>query len=261
MLLPRLIPSLLLDKDLHLVKTIRFSDRHYLGDPLNAAYVYSGYQVDELLVLDIDATASGRCIPLSFVEALARFTKVPLTVGGGIHSLEEIQSLLALGVERVILGSALMKDLAFLRQAVERFGSSTISVMINLTRTPEGKLMGYFGREGKGHASPLVQLACACEAAGTGEIVVNDVEREGTREGYDLRLYAELNDALSIPLVALGGCGGEQHIEELVKATPVSGIAAGSLFVYAPGTQEVLLNYPQKSSAIRQQLGMARSAQ
>ncbi len=261
MLLPRLIPSLLLDKDLHLVKTIRFSDRHYLGDPLNAAYVYSGYQVDELLVLDIDATVAGRCIPLSFVEALARFTKVPLTVGGGIHTLEEIQALLALGVERVILGSALMKDLTFLRQAVERFGSSTISVVINVARTPEGKPLGYFGREGKRHASPLIELVCACEAAGTGEIVINDVEREGTREGYDLGLYSELNDALSIPLVALGGCGGEQDIEALIKATTVSGIAAGSLFVYAPGTQEVLLNYPQRSSAIRLQLGTAWSAQ
>lgn len=260
MLLPRLIPSLLLDKDLHLVKTIRFSDRHYLGDPLNAAYVYSGYQVDELLVLDIDATASGRCIPLSFVEALARFTKVPLTVGGGIHTIDEIQGLLALGVERVILGSALMKDLTFLRQAVERFGSSTISVVINVVRTPEGKPLGYFGREGKSHASALVELACACEAAGTGEIVINDAEREGTREGFDLSLYTSLNDALSIPLVALGGCGDEQHIETLIRATPVSGIAAGSLLVYAPGTQEVLLNYPQRSSAIRQQLGTSWSA-
>ena len=261
MLQPRLIPSLLLDKDLHLVKTIRFSDRHYLGDPLNAAYVYSGYEVDELLVLDIDATASGRCIPLPFVEALARFTKVPLTVGGGIHTLDEIQSLLALGVERVILGSALMKDFTFLRQAVERFGSSTISVVINVARTPAGDPLGYFGREGRSHAAPLLQLACACEAAGAGEIVVNDVEREGTRDGFDLDLYPMLNNALSIPLVALGGCGGEQHIEALIKATPVSGVAAGSLFVYAPGTQEVLLNYPQRSSAIRQQLGMARSTQ
>lgn len=257
MLLTRLIPSLLLDQDLHLVKTIRFSDRHYLGDPLNAAYVYSGYQVDELLVLDIDATAAGRCIPLHFIEALARFAKVPLTVGGGIHTIEEIQDLLAADVERVILGSALMKDLTFLRQAVERFGSSTISVVINVARTPEGKSLGYFGREGKSHATPLLELACACEAAGTGEVVINDVEREGTREGFDLNLYAELNDALSIPLVALGGCGDEQHIGALINATPVSGIAAGTLFVYAPGTQEVLLNYPQLSSAIRQQLGTA----
>lgn len=261
MLQTRLIPSLLVDKNLHLVKTTRFSDRHYLGDPLNAAYVYSGYEVDELLVLDIDATSSGRSISLAFVEALARFTRVPLTVGGGIRTVSEIQNLLALGVERVILGGALMNDLTFLSQAVERFGSSTVSVVVNVLRTPTGTAQGYFGRGGKSHALPLVELACACEAAGAGEIVVYDVERDGTREGFDLDLYSELNDALTIPLVALGGCGGEYHIEELMKTTPISGIAAGSLFVYAPGTQEVLLNYPHPASAIRKQLGVAWSTQ
>lgn len=257
MLQPRLIPSLLVDKNLRLVKTTQFSDRHYLGDPLNAAYVYSGYVVDELLVLDIDASASGRIIPLAFVEALARFTRVPLTVGGGIRSISEIQSLLALGVERVILGSALMNDLTFLRQAAERFGSSTVSVVVNVLRMPDGTAQGYFGQGGKSQALPLVELVRACEVAGAGEIVVYDVDREGTRDGFDVRLYTALNDALTVPLVALGGCGGEHHIEELISATPLSGIAAGSLFVYAPGSHEVLLNYPHPASAIRKRLGVA----
>lgn len=261
MLQPRLIPSLLVDQNLHLVKTTRFTERHYLGDPLNAAYVYSGYEVDELLVLDIDATSSGRHIPLAFVEALARFTRVPLTVGGGIRSIPEIQSLLALGVERVILGSALMEGLHFLREAVERFGSSTVSVLINVVRAPDGTARGYFGRDGKAHAAPLLDLVRACEAAGTGEIVVYDVEREGTGAGFDSQLYSALNAVLTVPLVALGGCGGEQHIEELIRAMPLSGIAVGSHFVYAPGTREVLLNYPHPSSSIRKQLGMARETQ
>lgn len=257
MLQTRFIPSLLVDRNLHLVKTKQFTDRHYLGDPLNAAYVYSGYEVDELLVLDIDATATGRSISLAFVEALARFTRVPLTVGGGIRTVSEIQNLLALGVERVVLGGVLANDFTFLRQAVDRFGSSTISVVVNVLKTLDGNVQGYFGRDGKAQALPLVELACTCEAAGAGELVVYDVEREGMREGFDLKIYSALNDALKIPLVALGGCGNEHHIEELLNTTPVSGIAAGSLLVYAPGTQEVLLNYPHPASAIRKRLGAA----
>ena len=104
---PRLIPVLLVDHQLHLVKTIAFEQRHYLGDPLNAAYVFNGFEVDELLVLDIDARSQGRSIPSHFVQALARFAQVPLCVSGGISSLDQIHDLLALGVEKVALSSAL----------------------------------------------------------------------------------------------------------------------------------------------------------
>lgn len=260
MLQPRLIPSLLVDQNLHLVKTTRFDARQYLGDPLNAAYVYSGYEVDELMVLDIDASAASRCIPLTFVEALARFTRVPLAVGGGIRSIADIQSLLARGVERIILGSALMSDLAFLKEAANRFGSSTVSVVINVARAGDGTVLGYLGRDGQHQATPLLALARACEAAGAGEIVVNDAEREGTRAGFDVNLYATLNAALTVPLVALGGCGGKQDIESLIQATPISGIAVGSLFVYAPASREVLLNYPHPGSALRKQLLHPRRA-
>jgi cyclase len=257
---PRLIPSLLVDQHLHLVKTTRFGERHYLGDPLNAAYVYSGYEVDELLVLDIDASSAGGHIPLAFVEALARFTRVPLAVGGGISSLEQIQSLLALGVERVVLGGALAKGLGFLSEAAKRFGSSTVSVIVNVSRGADGVALGYFGRGGARAAAPLLGVVCACEAAGAGEIVVYDAEREGTRAGYDVSLYAGLNQALTVPLVALGGCGSEHHVEELLGATQISGIAAGSLFAYAPGTREVLLNYPQAASALRRRMQRTQGA-
>ena len=254
MLRPRIIPSLLIDQNLCLIKTTRFSDRHYLGDPLNAAYVYSGYEVDELLVLDIDASTFNRLIPLAFVDALARFTTVPLAVGGGIRKLSEIQSLLALGVERVILGGALTHDLAFLSDAAGRFGSSTVSVLINVLRKPGGSLYGYFGRDGQQLAKPLAELTQACQIAGAGEVIVYDVDREGTRSGYDLSLYKGLNDILTVPLVALGGCGTMQDIKKLIDATSVSGVAAGSLFVYAPDSHEVLLNYPHASSAICKRL-------
>ncbi len=257
MLQPRLIPSLLVDDDLHLVKTTSFGCRQYLGDPLNAAYVYSGYEVDELLVLDIDASPARRLIPLVFVEALARFTTVPLTIGGGIRSLADIQSLLSLGVERVVLGAVLEQDFEFLAQAAQRFGSSTVSALINMQRGRDGSPFGYFGRGGAGSGVPVCDLARACEAAGAGEVIVYDVDREGTRAGYDVPSFAMLNEALSIPLVALGGCGAEHHIEALLDAVPVSGVAAGSLFAYAPGSYEVLLNYPLPGAASRRLRGLS----
>lgn len=246
MLRSRLIPSLLVDRQLHLVKTTRFYDRHYLGDPLNAAYVFSGYEVDELLVLDIDATTVGRTIPLPFVAALSRFTTVPLTVGGGIETLDQIEALVALGVEKVALSAVLDQNFAFLQQAVDRFGSSTISVVLNVTSEHGRETTAQFGRQGV--SQPVVPIAQSCQRAGAGELVIHHRSREGTRSGYDIPLLTDLNDQLTIPLVALGGCGQQEHIHDLLKACSVSGVAAGSLFAYAPSSCEVLLNYPETNA-------------
>lgn len=255
MLRPRLIASLLVDQNLHLVKTRQFEDRHYLGDPLNAAYVFSGFEVDELLVLDIDATPQGRTIPLSFVEALARFTTVPLTVGGGIQHLEQIHDLLALGVEKVALSAVLADDFDFLREAADRFGSSTITVILNVFGPCGGESMAWFGRPDSGSPGRSLQdLALAAQQSGAGELVIQAVERDGQCQGYDVPVLAALNDSLTIPLVALGGCGHSNHLAELLQATPLSGLAAGSLFVHVPNSRQVLLNYPLTHRWLQQQL-------
>jgi cyclase len=254
MLQPRLIPCLLVDQHLHLTKTTRFTERRYLGDPLNAAFVYSGYEVDELMVLDIDASSAGRSISLEFVESLARFTRAPLAIGGGITKISEIHSLIAAGAERIILGSVLNRKFTFLNYAVENFGSSTVSVIINAKRETGGEVVGYFGKGNYSSAVPLIKLAKECEKSGAGEIILYDVDRDGTGEGFDLELVALLNDSLTIPLVTVGGCGCELHIEKLLNATPISGIGIGSFFVYAPNTREVLLSYPLVSSSLRSPL-------
>lgn len=261
MLRPRLIASLLVDHHLHLVKTTCFAQRHYLGDPLNAAYVFSGYEVDELLVLAIDASQESQCIPLHFVESLARFTTVPLCVGGGFSTLNQIHDVLALGVEKVAISSALRSGLAFLEQAACQFGSSTISVILNLVRGRDGEPLVCFGRPAPGNAClPLFSLALACQSAGAGEIILHDTEAEGTRRGFDVSLLANLNDHLAIPLVSLGGCGTNAHISELLSASLLSGVAAGSLFSYAPGTHQVLLNYCPTHRWLNSQLPVLHSA-
>ena len=248
MLRPRLITSLLVDNNMHLVKTICFKSRKYIGDPLNAAYIFSNFEVDELFVLDIDASKNSCHIKYDFVEALSHFTTVPLTVGGGISKLQEIHDLLALGVERIAISECLFDNFKFLNEASSTFGSSSITVILNVSNT--NKYIGSFGRYR--NTKDIIQLAKQCEEAGAGELVINHIDKEGTFSGFDINLFEKLNKYLTIPIVALGGCGNDEHIKELLNNTPLSGVACGSHFIYAPGTSEVLLNYCDTSSSITQ---------
>ncbi len=251
MLKPRLIPSLLIDENLHLTQTTQFKGRNYIGDPLNAAYVLSGYEVDELIVLDIDASKSKRSIPKNFVHALAHFTTVPLSVGGGISTLEDIQDILALGVEKVVLGNVLNKDLAFLEIAVNKFGSSTISVIINIDKDVNGNLIATLGSVNNNYKYMLEEISLAVEQAGAGEIIINNIALDGTKKGYDVEVMSRINSILSIPIVALGGCGKFKHIKSLLDQTLLSGVSAGSLFCYAPNSSHVLINYTEMNNLLK----------
>ena len=244
MLYPRLIPSLLVNSKQELVKTTYFENENYIGDPLNAAYIFSNFEVDELMVLDIYASQQERCIPLDFVKSIANFTKVPLTIGGGIKNLNQIHDILSLGVERIAISSILSKNFEILNQASTMYGSSSITVIINAYKNKDGDFVGIFGRPdiSKKHY-PIEEISLLCQENGAGEIIVNCINREGTRKGYDIKLMKSLNKNLSIPLVALGGCGEIDHINELIKATPISGIACGTFFIYANDSSQVLLNY------------------
>ena len=253
MLYPRLIPSLLVNEKQELVKTICFKDRNYLGEPLNTAYIFSAFEADELLVLDIDASKNKKCISLDFIKSLSTFTKVPLTVGGGISNLDQIHDILSLGVERIALSSSLNYCFELLNNSVNCYGSSSISVIVNTFKNIEGELIGCFGRpELSKKFYPINEICRLCENNGAGEIVINQIDHEGTRKGFDINLMRALNEELSIPLVALGGCGSKEHISDLLKKTPISGISCGTFFVYAPETSQVLLNYTSTSTWLKE---------
>ena len=252
MLRPRLITSLLVDSSQHLVKTKQFDSRNYLGDPLNSAYIFSGFEVDELLVLDIDASKEKRTIPYEFVKALSSFTKVPLTVGGGISKLSQIKKLLSLGVEKVVIGNELHRNLKFLEEATNQFGSSSISVIINVKYDVEQKLhFGFFGSTKISSARSVESLAMDVQNAGAGELIINNIDLEGTRKGFNISLMKKLNEQLRIPLVALGGANKIKDIEDLLLETPINGIACGTLFVYGNNSQDVLLNYVQTAEWLK----------
>lgn len=243
MLRVRNIPVILVDHELHMVKTIRFSDRKYIGCPLNAAYIYSGFEVDELIVLDIDATANGRCISFDFVESLSRFTSVPLTVGGGISSLTQIEKILSLGAEKVVLCSALKDNFDFLKSSSGSFGASTVVSCINIIKINDS--YGVVTSDRKNLISLNArQFALQCQDYGAGEILINSVDRDGTRNGYLTDFISSLSSELTVPLVALAGAGSDADVNDLKLSTCVSGVAAGSLYCYSGQTYQVLLNYP-----------------
>ena len=251
MLKTRLIPSLLVDSQEHLVKTIQFKKRHYLGDPINSAYIFSGFDVDELLVLDIDASLESRTISFDFIKALASLTSVPLTVGGGIGSLLQIQKILSFGVERVALSANLSSNFELLEKAANQFGSSSISVIVNLKYDSNKIPLGYLGRPEIGEPKPIESLVTDIQNAGAGELIINHVDLEGTRKGFDNLLYEKINNILTIPLVAMGGCGKIDDIKSLITTAPLNGIACGSFFVYGNNQKEVLFNYVDQAEWLK----------
>lgn len=245
MLRPRIIPCLLV-QDNGLVKTVRFTDPKYVGDPLNAVRILNEKQVDELMVLDIDATAQGREPDYSLIRQLATECRMPLCYGGGVTSPEQVERIIGLGVEKVAVGSAWTVDQELIPAASDRVGRQSLVAIIDVKRRGllgRCEVMGCNGKRPTG-LDP-VQAAVEAERQGAGEVVLNDIDRDGTMNGYDLTLVELVRAAISLPLTALGGAGSLTDIEALIRRIGICGAAAGSLFVFKGSLRAVLINYPR----------------
>lgn len=245
MLRARVIPCLLVHKG-GLVKTTRFGDPKYVGDPLNAVRIFNEKQVDELIVVDIDATVSG-CEPdYGLIANLAAECCMPLCYGGGIKTVEQIERIVALGVEKVSLGSAAAYDPNLIEQAAQRVGSQTLVAVMDVKKS--GLLGGYevFTHNGtrKVGCNP-VEMARQMAILGAGEILLNSIDRDGTMKGYDLSLIDSVRGAVRLPMTVLGGAGSLGDMRALVDRYGVIGAAAGSLFVFKGKYRAVLIQYPQ----------------
>lgn len=247
---PRVIPVLLI-KERALVKSIRFKNFKYIGDPINAVKIFNDLKADELVFLDIEASRQKRLISLDFVKTLAEETNMPFAVGGGIRSLEDIQKLIAAGAEKVIISNTAFQNPDFIAEAVEHFGSSTIAVCIDVKKNFLGKQKTYTLNGSKmSNYSPL-EFAKQMEEKGAGEIIVQSIDRDGTMEGYDLDLIALISNSVSIPVVALGGAGSMNDLKAAFQEGNASALAAGSLFVFQSKKRGVLVNYPDKTEISR----------
>lgn len=247
MLRPRLIPCLLVQNG-GLVKTVNFANPKYVGDPINAVRIYNEKEVDELMVLDIDATVNGVEPDYQLISHLASECRMPLCYGGGVHTVAQIEKIISLGVEKVALSSAAVENPALISHAASRVGSQSVVVVIDVKRS--GLLRRYEVVTHNGsHKTGFnpVEFAERMAELGAGEIVVNSVDCDGAMKGYDLELFEQIRQAVHLPLTILGGAGSLGDIRELIKRFGIVGAAAGSLFVFKGKYRAVLINYPNRA--------------
>lgn len=252
MLRPRIIPCLLVHRG-GLVKTVRFKDPKYVGDPINAVKIFNEKETDELVVLDIDASVDGAQPDFKMIEHLAVECRMPLCYGGGIKTVEQASRIISLGVEKVAIGSAAVEDPALVGAIAREIGGQSVVVVLDVKRKTFGRGYEVFTHNGKrGPGKQVLEAAKEAERLGAGEIVVNAIDNDGMMKGYDLELARELQQSLTIPLTVLGGAGSLADLAQLISVCGVVGAAAGSLFVFKGPYRAVLINYP--TPAAREEL-------
>jgi cyclase len=241
--IPRVIPCLLLE-DGGLVKTVAFRDARYVGDPINTVRIFNEKQVDEIVLLDIGATRSGRGPDETAIEAIAAEAFMPVGYGGGVTSLDQARRLIQLGVEKVVVNTAAIERSGLVREIADVLGSSTIVVSMDAARRPddtyEVRTRGgtqATGTDARAHAQAMAK-------AGAGELLVQSIDRDGSMAGYDLELVRQVASAVEIPVVACGGAGSLEDVATVIRDAGASAAAAGSLFVFHGKHRAVLVTYP-----------------
>jgi cyclase len=242
---PRVIPILLL-KGKGLVKSVKFKDYRYIGDPINAVKIFNDLKADELVFLDILATKEKRTIPLDFVRDVGDEANMPFAVGGGIRNIDTIREILNAGAEKVIINTYAAENPDFIKEASDYFGSSTIVVSIDVKKKRFGKKQVFIQSGTKTTGLNPVDFAKLMQEKGAGEIIINSIDKDGTMSGYDLQLIGEVSRSVTIPVVASGGVGSMMDFKKAVD-NYASAMAAGSRFVYHGPRNAVLINYPTKS--------------
>jgi imidazole glycerol-phosphate synthase subunit HisF len=242
--LPRVIPCLLTEGT-SLVKTMRFDEPTYVGDPANVIAIFSEFEVDEIVLLDIAATREGRGPDLSLVARVADECIVPLAYGGGVTSIEQATRILEIGLEKIVVNTGFVRDSRLVSAIAARHGSQAVVVSIDARRV-DGTLVAVTrcGREPL--AGDPAEWARRAEQAGAGEILVTSIDRDGTQDGFDLELVESVSDAVGIPVIACGGAGERADLRRPVAEAGASAVAAGSIFVFHGRQRAVLVNFPSR---------------
>jgi cyclase len=246
MLRSRIIPVLLVHKN-GLVKTVQFGDPKYVGDPINAVRIFNEKEVDELIVADIDATVQNREPDYVLIRNLAAECRMPLCYAGGVKTAEQVERIIALGVEKVAMSSMATQNMNVIAEAARRVGNQSVVVVMDIKKTGIFKKYEILTHNGS-RSSGLDPVAFAkeAEANGAGEIVVNSIDRDGKMNGYDMELVAKVYNAVRLPITVIGGAGSLKDIEDLFTRFGLVGAAAGSLFVFKGKYRAVLINYPSR---------------
>jgi len=241
MLTRRIIPCLDV-KEGRVVKGVKFLDLRDAGDPVQAAVAYDAQGADELVFLDITASHEDRSIMLDVVRRTAEVLYIPFTVGGGLRTVEDVRVLLRAGAEKVSFNTAALQRPEVIREAAERFGSQCIVVAIDARR--DGDRWSVYTHGGR-RATGRDAIAWAEEAValGAGEILLTSMDRDGTKDGYDLELTRAVGDAVTVPVIASGGAGTLEHFREAFTETDASAALAASLFHFGTYTIAEVKDY------------------
>lgn len=239
----RVIPCLLV-RGHGLVKTRKFKDPVYVGDPVNAVRIFSEKEVDELVVLDIDASREGREPNYELIAEIAGECFMPVAYGGGISTLDQVRRLIRSGVEKVVINTAATRSTQILTEAAMVFGSQAVVAAIDVKKTLLGGYKVVASSATEETKLKLDEHVHAVVKAGAGEVFLNSVDRDGTMAGYDLDLIRTVARLTSVPVVACGGAGTVAHLEQAVREAGASAVSAGSMFVFHGKHRAVLINYP-----------------
>lgn len=241
MLRPRVIPCLLLNGS-GLVKTERFKNPKYVGDPMNAIRIFNGKSADELIVLDVEASRHGRGPDFDRIEQFAGECYMPVCYGGGVTSVDQAAKIFSLGVEKISLQTSALRELSLVEGIASRFGSQSVVLSVDVKRGRLGQPKLYSFAEGKTHKQPWRELMTAAVNAGAGEILLTAVEHEGTMSGLDLNLIRAAADCVPVPVIANGGVGSLSDIA-LGLGAGASAVAVGAYFVFNGPHKAVLITY------------------
>jgi len=244
-LFPRVIPVLIVS-DGYLVKPIKFAGDKYIGDPINAVRIFNEKQVDELVVVDIDATVKGRGINYTLIEDIASEAFMPVGYGGGVTTATDAKRIVGIGIEKVVLNTIVDRSPQVVTEISEALGSSSTVVSIDAKKKLTGGWDTYVARGSRKTGLSPVDAAVRAQELGAGELIVSSIDRESTFSGYDLKLLHSVAEAVSVPVIALGGASSVADMGEALDAG-ASAVAAGSMFVLNGKHRAVLITYPSPS--------------
>lgn len=240
----RVIPVLLLHQG-GLIKSVGFKNYVYVGDPINAVRIFNEKEIDEIVILDIDASRAKRGPDMNRIRELTGEAFIPLAYGGGISTIEQVKDLFYTGVEKVIFNYQAVHQPKLISETAKMVGSQSVVVSIDVKKNWLGKYSTYTLNGAERTSFNPIQLAKQMNDAGAGEIFLNSIDLDGTYKGYDLELIEAVSRAVSIPVIACGGAGKTEDFLSAVKAG-ASAVAAGSLFVLQRPHQAVLISYPSQ---------------
>ncbi|MBL0302372.1 MAG: imidazole glycerol phosphate synthase subunit HisF [Cytophagaceae bacterium] len=250
MLRSRIIPALLIHQN-GLVKTVKFSEPKYVGDPINAVKIFNEKFVDELIVLDIDKSVKSQGPDFELIRKIAIECRMPFCYGGGISNVDQAKMIISLGAEKIALSSAAISNPKLVNDISREIGVQSVVVVLDVKKKFFGGYDTYIYNGKKNVGEDPIKLALKFEELGAGELVINSIDKDGVMNGYDIEIFDRIRNEISIPITILGGSGTLDHMKLLVDKYKILGLAAGSMFVFKGKYKAVLISYPSDIDKIK----------